>query len=138
MKRGILVVMVAFSLLFSSCSIEDDAPNFHFTALSITNAEVPESFVLNQTYKINVTYLLPNGCTSYEGFDVSNEDITTRNVVVVGAVHTDAVSCTEQVIEQEASFNFVVIYNEPYTFKFYQGDNSDGEPEFLEIVVPVE
>jgi hypothetical protein len=137
MRIKIIVLLVTCGLLFNSCSIEDDGPNFHFTALAITSADLPESFSLNQTYKINVSFLLPDGCTSYDGFDITKEDTTLRNVVVVGAVRTDEVSCTQEVTEQEAFFNFVVIYNEPYTFRFYQGDNSDGEAEFFEVVVPV-
>ena len=84
-----------------------------------------------------MTYSIPDGCTQYEGFDVTKEDITVRNVVAVGVAMTDLVSCTQVVTQEEASFNFIVKYDQPYTFRFYQGENSEGEPEFLELVVPV-
>lgn len=137
-RKKIILGVVLFSLLLGGCSIEEDEPNFYFTSLSIDSAELPESFALNQTYQINVTYSLPNGCTHYEGFDVTKEDTTIRNVVAVGVAMTDLVSCTQEIRQEEASFNFIVKYNQPYTFRFYQGENSDGEPEFLEVVVPVE
>ena len=111
-----LTLVLAF--LCNGCSIDDDGANFHFTALEIVDAEVPESFVLNKTYKIK-------------------DSLTTRSVVAIGAVRTDIDDCMEELIQETASFNFQVIYTEPYTFKFYTGDNSEGEAEYLEIVVPV-
>lgn len=136
MRKKFIFLVIFVTLILSGCS-NDDGSNFHFTALQITDAEVPESFELNQTYQINVTYALPNGCTAYEGFDVSEEDTTIRNVVAIGSVRTDIEACTQAIVEGQAFFNFTVIYNEPYTFKFFQGENSDGEAEFLEIIVPV-
>lgn len=136
MGRKVIFLVVCFSLIFSGCS-NGDGQNFHFTALQIISADVPESFELNQTYQINVTYSLPNGCTAYEGFDVNYEDTTIRNVVAIGSVRTDTEACEEVVTEGQAFFNFTIIYDQPYTFKFFQGENNDGEPEFLEVIVPV-
>lgn len=136
MRKKFIFLIVCVSTILGGCS-NDDEPNFHFTALRIVTAELPESFELNQTYKIFVDYELPNGCSAFEGFEVIQEDTTTRSVVAIGSVRTDIEPCTEAIIEGQAFFNFVVIYNQPYTFKFHQGENSDGEPEFLEIVVPV-
>lgn len=136
MGRKVIFLVVCFSLIFSGCS-NDDGQNFHFTALQIISADVPESFELNQTYQINVTYSLPDGCTAYEGFDVNYEDTTIRNVVAIGSVRTNTEACEEVVTEGQAFFNFTIIYDQPYTFKFFQGENNDGEPEFLEIIVPV-
>ncbi|TLP80820.1 hypothetical protein ES765_07050 [Maribacter sp. ACAM166] len=131
----LLAAFIAF--IGNGCSFEDDAPNFHFTALEIVDAALPESFDFNETYEITVNYLTPDSCTNYEGFDIVKDSLTVRNVVAIGSVRTDVEDCAEQVIEQTASFNFTVIYNDPYTFKFYTGNNSEGEAEYLEVVVPV-
>lgn len=137
MMKKYTLVLALFALLLGSCSLDDDEPNFNFKALRIESAELPESFNLNETYQIKVTYSLPDGCTHYEGFDVTKEDTTIRNVVAIGVAMTDLVSCTQAITQEEASFNFIVKYDQPYTFRFYQGDNSAGEPEFFEVVVPV-
>lgn len=137
MIKKYTLMVVLFSLILGGCSLEEDEANFYFTSLPIESAELPESFNLNETYRINVTYSLPDGCTQYEGFDVTKEDTTVRNVVAIGVAMTDLVSCTQMVTQEEASFNFIVKYDQPYTFRFYQGENSEGEPEFLELVVPV-
>lgn len=137
MRRCFMVFAGAIALVLGGCSLNDDDVNFHFTALEITDFDVPESFDFNETYTISVTYLKPDACTFYEGFDVRKEALTVRNVVAVGSVRTDDQACTQAVIEETASFNFSVIYTDPYTFKFYTGENSDGQPEYLEVLVPV-
>ncbi len=138
MKRLVPVIFIAFfGTLLSSCSLEDDSPNFQFVPLQIISAQLPESFTQDETYEIEVTYLKPNGCISYEGFDVTQEEETIRNVVAVGSERIDVDFCTEQVVEETAVFNFVVLYNQTYTFKFWVGETESGEQEYLEIEVPV-
>ncbi|WP_298505428.1 hypothetical protein [uncultured Maribacter sp.] len=138
MKRLVSVISTVFlGFLLSNCSAEDDSPNFQFVPLQIVSAELPESFNLDETYQIQVSFIKPNGCTLYEGFDVTKEDQTVRNVVVVGSERIDTDDCTEQAVEQKATFNFVVLYNETYTFKFWLGETASGEDEYLEINVPV-
>lgn len=136
MRKKFIFLIVFTSALLGGCSV-DDEPNFHFTALRIVSAELPESFELNESYQIFVDYELPNGCSAFEGFEVRQEDTTVRNVVAIGSIRTDTELCTDAIIEGQAFFNFVVIHDQPYTFKFHQGENSEGEAEYLEIVVPV-
>lgn len=136
MKRYFLIFYSLLAVLsLSSCDLDDDSPNFHFTALQITSAELPESFDLNETYEIKVTYVRPDGCTFFEGFDIVKDDVTVRSVVAVGSVRTDQV-CTLAIEEAEATFRFVVLFDEPYTFRFWQGAE-DGMDEYFEIEVPV-
>jgi hypothetical protein len=138
MKRTFLVLFsLVVSLTFSSCEFADDGPNFHFVPLRIESVVIPESFELSETYKIDVTYMLPNGCTYYEGVDVVEETTSTRKVVAVGAQRTDQEVCTQVVSEATTSFNFVVLYEQTYLFKFYQGEDINGEQLFLEVEVPV-
>ncbi|WP_076547940.1 hypothetical protein [Maribacter ulvicola] len=137
MKNKFLLLTLVIAFISNGCSIDDDGPNFHFTALKIVEAKVPESFDLNKTYEISVDYLRPNNCTYYEGFDVAKDSLTVRNVVAVGAVRSDIDDCKEESIQETASFNFQVVYTDPYIFKFYTGNNSDGEAEYIEITVPV-
>jgi len=137
MKKSIFIFLfVTVSFIFSSCSV-DDGPNFHFLPLQIVSAELPESFTLNETYQIEVTYVQPDACTSFAGFDVVSQDTTVRNVVVVGTKRTDQEICADVTQELTASFNFIVKYTEPYTFRFWQSESENGEQQYLEIVVPV-
>jgi hypothetical protein len=138
MKRSFFVLCaVLVSFTFSSCDLGDDGPNFHFVPLQIVSADLPESFTLNETYEIKVTYLKPDGCTYYSGFDIVKPEITTRNVVAIGSQRTDQDVCTQVVEEKEASFNFIVIYDQTYLFRFWQSENENGEQQYFEVEVPV-
>lgn len=136
MKRYFIVTaFFAFALMFISCS-NDDEPNFHFTALKAIQADVPDSFELNQTYRISVTYERPDDCTYFDRFQVFSTDTTVRDVAVLGFTFTDR-ECTEQVEAVEATFDFIVLHNQPYTFRFWQGKDENGEHQFFEVTVPV-
>ena len=138
MKKTFLALCALMvSLTFSSCDLEDDGPNFHFVPLRIESVEMPESFDLEETYVISFKYIVPDGCTYYEGIDVVDEEVTTRKVVAIGAQRTDQDACTEVIREEMGSFNFIVIHTQPYLFRFYQGEDINGEQQFLEVEVPV-
>ncbi|WP_047417732.1 hypothetical protein [Cellulophaga sp. Hel_I_12] len=129
---AILLVLLSFS----GCSLEDQE-NFHFIALPITSVELPESFNLNETYEIKVTYQRTSSCAYFEGFDVVKEDTTIRNVAVIGSMLSDSDDCEEILQEVETSFNFIVLYSDTYLFKFYTGKDENDEAQYLEIEVPV-
>lgn len=137
MKRFLLIFLTLGLLISVNSCNNDDGPNFHFAPLRITSAALPDSFELNQTYQITVKYVIPDGCTAYGGFDVTDKDTTTRNVVVFGTVRTDQDACVEVVSEGQATFNFICLYDEPYVFRFWQAEGNDEEQEYFEVVVPV-
>ncbi len=119
-----------------SCELEDDGINYHFVPLQITSADLPESFVLNSTYEISVTYLTPNSCVFFEGFDIRKAGTTIRNVVAIGSELEDQ-ECAQVIEEGTATFNFLVLYSEPYVFRFWTGEDENGVSQYFEITVPV-
>lgn len=135
--KDIRVWIGLFLLLgLSACKLEDDSISYHFVPLQITGVELPESFDINETYEISVTFIRPNTCVFFEGFDIRREDTTVRNVVAIGSELEDEV-CTQVVEEFTNSFNFLVLYNEPYVFRFWTGEDENGNSEYIEITVPV-
>ena len=123
-------------LVLNACDIGDDEVNYHFVTLRITDVSMPETFSLNETYEIGVTVLVPNGCTEFEGFDITSQGTTVRTVVAIGT-QWDDVACTEVISEIETTFDFVCLYPETYLFRFWTGENEQGVPQYLEIEVPV-
>ena len=139
MKKGIVLFLLLGSFtFFISCDLDDDTQNFHFITLTVLEANVPESFELNRTYDIEVTYLRPNSCTFFEGYDVTKTAQTERNIALIGTVLTDETACTEAVEEVEAIFRFNVIFTGEYTFRFYAGNDENDEAVYLEYTIPVE
>ncbi|MCK0144160.1 hypothetical protein MWU78_00685 [Arenibacter sp. F26102] len=136
MKRVFFLLLVASFALITSCDIDDDV-NYHFEALQVKSVEMPEAFDYGQIYRIKVTYFRPNNCTFFEGFDVVKEDVTTRKVVTIGTVIEDEDECTGAGEDLVATFNFEVLYDQPYLFRYWTGEDANGEPTYLEITVPV-
>jgi hypothetical protein len=136
LKKSIPVILCFLVLVLNSCKLEDDRVNFRFVPLQIVSADVPESFDLNETYQITVRYIRPDGCVFFEGFDVTKEDTTIRNVVAIGSDFYEE-QCTLAVEELEASFDFICLYEGTYLFRFWSGEDENGEPQYIEIEVPV-
>lgn len=130
------LMLSALLLLVTGCSLEDQE-NFHFVTLPIIGVEMPETFELNKTYEIKVKYQRTSDCTFFEGFDVIKEGTTTRNVAAIGSMLSDDDNCKEILQEVETSFNFIVLYQDTYLFKFYTGKDENDEAQYLEIEVPV-
>lgn len=137
MKRYFILLLTALSFVGNtSCSV-DDGTNFHFTPLRIVSAELPESFNFGETYDIPVTYIRPDDCTFFNGFDVVQADNTTRNVVVIGSVLTDEENCTDLAEETTTSFSFSVRFTGTYLFRFWTGEDENGQQQYIEVEVPV-
>src|SRR5690606_31415580 len=113
--------------------------NFRYETLEIIDATLPEAFEYGELYTIEFNYLRPTNCHYYEGFDFQKTAKTERTIYAIGAVidQTDCQDLTEENNTGTATFDFEVRYRENYTFKFYQGDNEEGEKQYLTIEVPV-
>ena len=57
-------------------------------------------------------------------------------MVAIGSEFYDE-PCTQVIEEVETFFNFIVLYDEPYLFRFWAGKDENGNDEYLEIEVPV-
>ncbi len=137
MKRlNLIFCAIVLFLTLGACSLDDDGANFHYEPLQITNVELPESFDLNEVYNIKVKLLRPDDCTLIEGFDVTRGDLTTRNIVAIGAI-LDNKDCIALNQEVEDSFRFEVLYNDTYLFRFYSGEDENGEPQYIDVEIPV-
>ena len=136
MKKTFLFILCCISIFLNSCSLEDDSVDFQFVPLQIISAEFPETFTLNETYNINVTYIIPNNCVAFEGFDVSNIDTTSRNIVAIGSERVGEV-CNLIAVEAQDSFDFTCLYEGTYYFRLWTGELENGEQQYIEMEVPV-
>jgi len=132
MKKIFFVIFAI--VLISSCS-DDDSYDYQYELLPIEDAIVPEEFNLGEVYDISVKYFVPDDC--YINSDVLYEyDQDARNVAVIALV-IDSNDCETVDMEQELSFKVHALQTTPYIFRFWQGEDSNGEPIYLTIEVPV-
>lgn len=132
MKRIFFVLFTIVILV--SCS-SDDASSYHYELLPIEDAIVPDEFEYGKIYNINVKYIQPDDCYVYS--DVLYEyNYDERNIAVISTVLDDKV-CSPTDFEDEMSFKVHALQTSTYIFKFWQGDDDDGNPIYLIKEVPV-
>lgn len=133
MKKIFFLLLIAIS--FSSCSV-DDGNDFYYEILPVESVDMPEEFVLGETYEITVTYLRPTTCHVFNNFYYESE-LNQRTVAIVTTVYQNN-DCLPLIDEQvEATFNFMVNSNGTYVFKFWQGEDENGNDLYYIVEVPV-
>ena len=134
MKKIIFLLLIVISV--SSCSVDDDANNFYYEILPVESVVIPEEFELGQTYEITVTYLRPTNCHVFNNFYYES-DLNQRTVAVVTSVYQNN-DCLPLIDEEaQATFNFMVNSNGTYVFKFWQGEDENGNDLYYIVEVPV-
>ncbi|CAH8282772.1 hypothetical protein EV196_101626 [Mariniflexile fucanivorans] len=132
--------LIALSLalvLLVSCSLDDnDNDNYSFEILSVESVDIPTEFTLGETYPITVTYLNPSTCHVFREFYYS-KNLNERTVAPITLVYENDNCQTLENVTEDATFNFVVTSNGSYIFKFWQGEDENGEDQYLIIEVPV-
>ena len=124
-------------MCISSCST-DDAPNFFFDFVAIDSvSEIPEAFVVNQPDTLRVSYLRPTTCHGFDGFDIEkNGDV--REITIINKVVEQSTGCPD--LENDLR-TAPLVFNPEETgevmLKFFNGNDSDGNPIFLTFNVPI-
>ena len=134
--KYLLIMIVAFTVSVSCSNDDDNYHEYHLEYIGVVSADVPDEFIYGNTYRINVTIELPNSCYYHYGqYDYFYEG-TSRLIYPI--VHVDdGVPCTLNITETTFSIPVQALQREPYIFKFYQGEDADGQDMFLTIEVPV-
>ncbi|AUP79328.1 hypothetical protein [Flavivirga eckloniae] len=133
MKR-LLALCVAL-VIFASCSI-DDGEDFTKVFVPVESVEIPDEFELGKIYSIEVNYLRPSTCHSFNEFYYLIEG----NERIVAPINYAFEGDDCQILEDKlvkASFPFKVISTNSYIFKFWKGNDTEGKSEYLTIEVPV-
>lgn len=134
--KKLLLICFGFIAL-NSCTIDDDSgSNYDYEFLPIESVDIPEEFIFGETYSINYTYYRPSTCHSF--FDLYYHVENNQRIVAVINIVYDQSDCellNEELMER--SFNFTVLDQQTYVFKFWQGQSETGEDLYLTYEVPV-
>lgn len=134
--KYVLIMMLAVVVTVTSCNDDDEGHAFHLEKGIVMDYDVPDEFVFGDTYDIDVTVELPNSCYFYYGQYEYLYDGPARLIYPIVHVDDD-VPCTLNISETTFSIPVNVQQSEPYIFKFFNGEDEDGEEKFLTIEVPV-
>jgi hypothetical protein len=131
-----IVLLTLFVLTLVGCSIDDDQPNYSYEVLPIDSYTLPESFTLGETYEIKLKYKKPSNCHSFQGIYYDKElNIRTIGIQTTVLESADCKPLTAEPIE--VSFKFYVTNTGSYIFKFYKGEDANGQNIFEEVEIPV-
>ncbi|MES2410918.1 MAG: hypothetical protein V4535_05680 [Bacteroidota bacterium] len=133
-----IVSLFALFFILNSCSPTGDETQYLFDLTPIESVDIPTEFTLGETYPITVHYTVPTNCyyfnTLYYDKDLNVRTIAVENAVAQG---NNCQELTPANGAREYTFNFYVTSNGSYIFKFYQGQDDQGNNIFLEYEVPV-
>ena len=132
MKKLVLLVSILF--LFNSCQLDDN--DFHVEILPVHSVEMPAEFELGAVYQITMEYYRPTNCHSPYGI-YYEKDLNIRTCAIKNLVEERG-NCApvENVLVQE-TFTFKVTNTGNYIFKFWTGEDTEGNDTFLEYDIPV-
>jgi len=129
------IFFVIFAVVFMVSCSDDDSNDYHYELLAIEDAVVPEQFEYGGIYNISVSYIVPDDC--YVNNDILYEyDNNARNVAVISLV-AESSDCETIEVEKELIFQVQALQPSPYLFRFWQGEDDNGEPIYLTVEVPV-
>ena len=135
MKRLFLCFVLTLSL--ASCSIDNDSSNdFYYEILPVESVDIPTEFTLGETYEIHLSYLRPSGCYIFNDFYYVSE-LNQRTVAVINTVYPNRDCETFENELVDVSFNFIVNNNGTYVFRFWQGEDDNGNDIYYIVEVPV-
>ncbi len=135
MKKLILLSFLICSML--SCSSDNDSSSdFFYETLPIESVIMPDEFQFGSTHEITMTYLRPSGCHVFNDFYYLTE-LNQRTIAIITTVFPDQQCETFENEEVEATFNFRVNDIDPYVFKFWQGEDENGNDTYYIVEVPV-
>lgn len=134
MKKEIILFIFISTLLLYACS-DIEQPNYAYKFLPIESATTPANFTFGKIDSISIKYSLPNGCHFFKDLYYEYQD-TIRVVAVTALVQLDEI-CTQAIIEKTYTFPIKVMQEEDYVFKFWKGEDNNGNAIFEEVIIPV-
>ncbi|GGZ43386.1 hypothetical protein [Mesonia mobilis] len=130
-----LFLLLLISLTIYSCALDDDvSPSYTFELTPIDSINVPDTLDFEESYIFNVYYTRTSSCQSFEGYDYTI-DTNARTIGVVDRIYFNDCEPVNEVITQELPFD--VVRDDYYIFKFWTGQNQQGEDTFITKEVPV-
>lgn len=138
--KKLLMLLGVIALAIACVPEDDDNLKFHVEFVPVESVEVPEFMTPGQNYQIKVNFRRPNDCHYFDGFYYEAQGSV--RVVAVQTLFIEDANCSPIAAQDPDQETFTLqcpleYAYDSYTFKFYQGENEQGQQLYLEKVVPV-
>jgi len=133
--KKIFIYLIA--ILAYSCSVpEDNVIRSTLETTPIETASVPQFFEFGQTYQIDIGYILPSDCHTFNDIFYQREG-DEHTFAIVASVFPGT-NCLTSFDENNTSFDFTVGDTNTHIFKFWQGKDIDGNDLYMTMEIPVQ
>lgn len=131
--KKILSLLSLFIVLIS-CSTDTDETNVRYELIPIQNVTISDHLLVGEANQITVQYNRPSDCHGFNGFYYEKNGFT-RTIAVQNYVY-EREGCSPLTNElREEVLEFKPTEVGTYTFKFWQGKDSNGNDIFLEVQI---
>ncbi|MXN91364.1 hypothetical protein GR160_08995 [Flavobacterium sp. Sd200] len=144
MKRLISRILIMFSalILVAGCSLNDDGNNdFVIQFIPIEEVTTPQYVTPGQTYPITMYYRKPNDCY-YVSEEPYYEIWGSTRTVAIQAILLERATCNtiDYTAPESKTINFVcpLTAERNILFKFFKGNDAQGNQQYIEVTVPVQ
>ncbi len=136
-----ILVLLGIVWLIASCSMDEDNLRFQVEFIPVISVEAPEYMQPGHTYEFKVKYSRPTDCYYFDGF--YHEPDGNAHIIAIQALVIQDAECLpiETLVPEEGIFQISCATDytaSSYLFKFYQGDDEQGEPKYLDMEIPVQ
>ncbi|MGX7667798.1 hypothetical protein [Flavobacterium pedocola] len=129
MKNFLLLLMIS---LFISCQ-KEETEEVTYELLPVTEVNMPNTFRVNQMSNIQVKFVRPTDCHSFNKFYSQKNNGLSKVAVESIIVNSSGKSCPTLNGNGTTTSNFKFTPEEAgeYTLQFWKGKNNSGEDTFL-------
>jgi hypothetical protein len=136
MRRHYIIIF--FFGFIVSCSQDNSIKeDFTIELLPITEINLPNTFIFDESYTLEYSFIKPTDCHLFHDLYYNIEDNERTLAVFSKKLNNDY--C--QILDNETvtrSLNFHCSKESGiYIFKIWQGENNDGEDEYLIYEIPI-
>ncbi len=132
-----LAIIVGLLVAMVSCST-DDSTNFFFDFVAVDSVTgIPDVFFVNQPDTLQVSYFRPTNCHGFDGFNIVRNDNEREITIITKVVEQDSGCPDLENDMRTAPLVFNPRESGEVILNFFNGNDADGNPNFLTFNVPV-
>ncbi|PJB13072.1 MAG: hypothetical protein CO119_03470 [Flavobacteriales bacterium CG_4_9_14_3_um_filter_40_17] len=129
MKSIVTACLIFVLALSSACSNSSDNFIVGQETVSITAVDAPDTLIIGQRLVFKVSYNVPTTCHDFlrVNFSIEGKETTISIVTTIKEGNCNNLTNASQIVDVEAAPNEAGIF----TFKFFTGFDSQGNPTFI-------
>lgn len=121
--------------LFISCSSSEEFGLGYYSTTPISEAEIVNDMVVNETYTIKISYIKNTTCMIFD--KVVTESRGNEHIITVQNYINESQTCQATNELMEVGYDFKPTTTGTHTLKFWKGKNANLEDQFIEININV-